>query len=115
LPVKVLLVEDNPVARVSLEKLLKLSGFDVQSAETLREGHEKLDGQAVLILDLNLPDGNGVDLLNRIRTENRAMRVIIASACGDPKVMNDVRTLQPDAVLCKPLDFKGLLELLGPA
>ena len=76
LPLKVLIVEDNPAARVTLEKILSLEGFYVQSAGTLRRGKELLDGQAAIILDLNLPDGNGVDLLRQIRAENRSMKVL---------------------------------------
>jgi DNA-binding response OmpR family regulator len=113
LPVKVLIVEDNPTARSALEKLLTLSGFLVQTARTLREGHEKLNGQAFILLDLDLPDGNGVELLRRIRAEKRPMKVLVITGSSDRRVLDEVRTLQPEALLIKPLDFGAMLKILG--
>lgn len=71
MPPKVLIVEDNPTTRTALEKLLAMEGFHVQSAGTLRRGRELLDGQAAIILDLDLPDGNGVELLRQIRADKQ--------------------------------------------
>jgi CheY-like chemotaxis protein len=112
LPVKVLVVEDNPIARVTLEKILAHAGFLVHSVGTLREGHEKLDGSAAIILDLDLPDGKGVELLRRIRTENKTVKVLVATGSGDPQVLDEVKELQPDALLRKPLDAGELVKLL---
>ena len=112
MPPKVLIVEDNPIARTTLGKLLALQGFHVQSAGTLQRGMELLDGQAAVILDLDLPDGNGVDLLKKIRTEKRTMKVLVVTACDDPAVLREVRILQPDELLCKPLDVSKVLEHL---
>ena len=114
MPLKVLIVEDNPIARVALEKVLALQGFCVQSAETLQRGRELLDGQAAVILDLDLPDGNGVELLRQIRTESRRVTVIILTGSDDPAVLGDVRRLGPDALFRKPLDVRAMLEQLDP-
>jgi DNA-binding response OmpR family regulator len=114
LPLKVLIVEDNPTARVTLEKLLAMEGFAVQSAGTLREGQELLEGHAAVILDLDLPDGSGVDLLKKIRTEKLPVKVLIATATQDPALLGDVQRLQPDALLAKPLDVTKILEHLDP-
>ena len=112
MPLKVLIVEDNPTARTMLEKLLALQGFLVQSAGTLQRGNELLDGQGAVILDLDLPDGCGIDLLKRIRTEKHAMKVLVVTACDDPAVLREVRLLQPDGLYCKPLDVPKILEHL---
>src|SRR5687768_12627258 len=99
---------------MALEKLLALGGFLVQTAGTLREGHEKLNGTAAIILDLDLPDGNGIELLRRVRTANHPAKVLVATATTDRQMLLDVRRLDPDALLLKPLDVKQLFELLGP-
>ena len=112
MPLKVLIVEDNPTARITLEKILSLRGFHVQSAGTLQRGMELFDGQAAVILDLDLPDGCGVELLKKIRTENRATKVLVVSACEDPIVLREVRLLRPDGLFCKPLDVLKVLEQL---
>jgi two-component system KDP operon response regulator KdpE len=112
LPVKVLIVEDNPMARTALEKLLARKGFHVKSAGTLQRGKELLDGQAAIILDLDLPDGNGLELLGKIRTEKHTMKVLVVTACEDPLILRAVRTLGPDGLFCKPVDLSKILEHL---
>ena len=98
------------MARTALERLLARKGFRVQSAGTLQRGKELLDGQAAVILDLDLPDGNGLELLRKIRTEKHTSKVLVVTACEDPLVLLAVRTLRPDALLCKPVDLSKILE-----
>ena len=107
-----LIVEDNQTARMALEKLLAAQGFLVQSAATLRAAREGLNGHACVILDLDLPDGNGIDLLKKIRNEHLPVKVLIATASVDPWMLNEVRKLQPDTLLFKPLDTRRLVDLL---
>jgi DNA-binding response OmpR family regulator len=109
-----LIVEDNPIARTALERVLALQGFCVQSAGTLQRGRELLDGQAAVILELDLPDGSGVDLLRQIRAENRRMKVVIVTGSDDVALLSDVRGLGPDALLPKPLDLWAMLRHLDP-
>ena len=94
------------------QKLLALEGFHVQSAGTLQQGTEMLDGQAAVLLDLDLPDGSGLDLLKQIRAEQRTMKVFVITACDDPAVLREVLLLQPDGLFCKPLDVSKILEHL---
>ena len=89
-----------------------------RSAGTLGEGNQKLEaleGHAAVILDLNLPDGNGVEILKRIRAENRPVKVLVATADTDSPVLREVEGLRPDALLTKPLDVRKLVGLLDPA
>jgi DNA-binding response OmpR family regulator len=107
-----LIVEDNPTTRTALERLLAMEGFHVESAATLQRGMERLDGHAAVILDLDLPDGSGIDLLRKVRTDRLPIQVLVVSACSDAAVLDEVRALQPDAMLCKPLDVSKLFEHL---
>ncbi|MDD3295222.1 MAG: response regulator, partial [Geobacteraceae bacterium] len=66
---KILLVEDEDLSRDSLTRLLKMSAFHVKGAASGNMGlsllaHEEFD---IVITDLLLPDGNGIDILKRAK------------------------------------------------
>ena len=111
---RVLIVEDNHAVRTTLEKLLSREGFSVQSAGTLKEGAAKLRHNAAVVLDLELPDGSGIDLLEDIRRQHKPIMVLVATAATDTDLLDAVRRLRPDALLTKPVDLRQLVELLDP-
>ena len=108
---KVLLVEDDPISRRALARLLALEGFTVQTASTLAEADAKLDGQAVAVLDLNLPDGSATTLLKAIRVHHPHLRVVVLTAAADDLVA-DASAFSPDLVMRKPADVPLLLQWL---
>ena len=112
---RVLVVEDNEAVRTTMVKLLSREGFTVQSAGTLKEGTEKLDRNAAVVLDLELPDGSGVELLASIRREHKPVMVLVATAATDVDLLDAVRRLRPDALLTKPLNLRQLIDLLDSA
>jgi DNA-binding NarL/FixJ family response regulator len=71
-----------------------------------------LDGQTCAILDLNLPDGLGTVILERIREEERPIRVAIATGTTDLDLLSEAERHGPDLVLRKPVDLNALLEWL---
>jgi two-component system KDP operon response regulator KdpE len=85
----VLVVEDDPQMRRYLHATLDAAGFRVLEAGGVEEGHRLAaqDPPALILLDLGLPDGDGVDLLRKLREWSR-IPVIILSARGreDEKV-----------------------------
>ena len=74
-----------------------------------------LDGQDAVLLDVVLPDGNGMALLERIRQEGRPARVAIVTAVYLPAFAEELEELRPDAVFRKPLNVEALLEWLATA
>src|SRR5215471_791036 len=78
----VLLVEDDVSLRRSLGEFLRDSGYQPYSVGTMREAWEALAAvqPSVCLLDLNLPDGSGLDLLRRIVQERLNVRVIVMTA-----------------------------------
>ena len=78
----ILLVEDDASLRRSLGEFLKDSGYTSYTAGTLREAWETIRAVSpvLCLLDVNLPDGSGLDLLRAIIQEGLATRVIVMTA-----------------------------------
>jgi CheY-like chemotaxis protein len=108
----VLIVEDDPITRTALVSLLSRLGYSTVPVATVAEALEHLDGQDFAILDMNLPDGLGSAVLQRIRDEHRPMRVAMSSGNTDVAVMEDVRNLKAGIVLQKPIDVNALIVWL---
>jgi len=81
-PVTVLVVDDEPAIRESLAFALGRDGFEVLEAGTLRDARAQWERASLIVLDLMLPDGNGIELLTWLRTQSR-VPVIILSSRGD--------------------------------
>ena len=112
---RVLLVEDDWRAHQLLRKILVTAGYDVISAMTLAEGLDQVcDGLDSVILDLGLPDGRGEAILEKVRTGNLPVRVVVATGELDPDRLRAVNDLRPDLLMAKPFDIPQLLRWLNP-
>ncbi|MEQ8334065.1 response regulator transcription factor [Nisaea sp.] len=81
---RILLVEDNDAARDILSAILVSAGYQTTTATTLAEArthieHEEFD---VVVIDLQLPDGNGLSLINPVRQNSNA-GIVVATASAD--------------------------------
>lgn len=107
----VLIVDDEAAIRESLQTLLELEGYEVESAASGEEGLTKLGAHPfdLVLLDLALPDRNGMDLLGEIRGTDPQLAVIMITAYGT--VENAVRAMQSGAAnfIQKPWDNDKLL------
>jgi two-component system catabolic regulation response regulator CreB len=75
----VLLVDDEPAIRESLAFALRRDGFEVEEAASLREARARAGGADLLILDLVLPDGNGLDFLRTLRAKSDVPVIVLTS------------------------------------
>ena len=106
---RVLVVEDDRLSRRVLSRLLTARGWQVAEAGTLAEGIEALDPPpSCLILDLMLPDGDGVELLRHVRAAGLTTRVVIATGVADEARLEAVNGLGPDSLHLKPVDFRAV-------
>lgn len=113
-PHRMLVVEDDRATRSLLRRMLKLCGWEVVEAESLTEGFARLDPPPdCLLLDLQLPDGDGESLLRKVRTEHLPIRVVVNTGMEDATRLRTIAGLQPDALLKKPLDSRGLKAVCG--
>jgi DNA-binding NarL/FixJ family response regulator len=84
---RLVIVEDHPLFRESLRTLLERDGFEVLAAvgtadEGVRTSLRLLPD--VVVMDLGLPDGNGLDATESIRAGAPGIRVVVVSAADDP-------------------------------
>jgi two-component system, NtrC family, response regulator len=80
----VLLIEDEPSLRTLLAQILTLEGFAVTTAETLHDAKEKLAADVQVVLaDMNLPDGNGLDMIPLIKEKSPPAEIVIMTAFGN--------------------------------
>ncbi|HWZ82099.1 MAG TPA: sigma-54 dependent transcriptional regulator [Terriglobales bacterium] len=114
---RVLVIDDEAEIRESLETLLQLEGYNVSTAATGREGLAQLGERSfdIVLLDLALPDRNGMDVLGEIHLLNPLQPVIMITAYGT--VENAVRAMQSGATnfIQKPWDNEKLLADVGAA
>ena len=107
----VLIIDDEAAIRESLETLLEMEGYDVQSAATADEGMSRIGSRPydLVLLDLALPDRNGIDLLAELHTHDPQLAVIMITAYGT--VENAVKAMQAGATnfVQKPWDNEKLL------
>ena len=107
----VLIIDDEAEIRESLQTLLELEGYEVDAAANGEEGLAKLGEHPfdLVLLDLALPDRNGLELLPEIRTLDFQIAIIMITAYGT--VEDAVRAMQAGALnfLQKPWDNEKLL------
>ena len=108
---RILIIDDEAEIRESLETLLQLEAYTVVAAGTAKEGLAQIGQRAfdVVLLDLALPDKNGIDVLAEIRLLHPQQAVIMITAYGT--VENAVRAMQSGATnfIQKPWDNEKLL------
>lgn len=110
---RVLIVEDDRIVKNSLERLLRESGCDVESAFTGEEGLEKFTRQPsdLVLTDLKLPGMDGLEMITRMRELQDTLPFIVLSAYGE--VDDALKALKLGAVeFCqKPFDAQQVLNL----
>ena len=108
---KILLVEDDTALRGALEELLCREGYDVVKASNVRSARAGLDATAdLVILDVGLPDGDGVELCRSWRSEGIQTPILFLTAKDEE--MDVVRGLDSGGndYVTKPFRMQELLS-----
>ena len=113
---RVLLIEDDAPTANALRVLLTMHGCEVAIARSLEQGLDLLGTSlSAIVVDLMLPDGDGVEILARVREAGLPIKVVVTTAVGDPTRLAAVYRLRPESVLRKPIDLGELLRAIGVA
>ncbi len=80
----ILVIDDEAEIREGLELLLTSEGYSVSLADTAESGLARLEQEPydLLLLDVNLPDRNGLDLLRDIRQNDAHLPIVLITAYG---------------------------------
>ncbi|MGB1949658.1 MAG: response regulator transcription factor [Marinobacter sp.] len=112
---RLLLVEDDALIADSLNRQLTAAGFTVDEARTAKQAEQlgKQEDYRAVVLDLGLPDGNGLDVLKTWRADKLAMPVLILTARGDWQDKVNGLKAGADDYLAKPFQTEELLARLN--
>ncbi len=111
---RVLLVEDDPVTARSVEKMLTGEGFNVYTTDLGEEGLDlgKLYDYDIIVLDLNLPDMHGYEVLKRLRNSKVRTPILILSGDSEPDDKVKGLVFGADDYLTKPFNKAELVARL---
>jgi DNA-binding NtrC family response regulator len=106
---RMLIVDDDPVIVTGLAALLE-DKWDVRTAQTAREARAVFADFSpdVVLLDMQLPDGDGIDLLHDLRMYSEAVAVIMMSGAGTFEKVVESMKLGAETFLQKPFDYAML-------
>lgn len=111
---KILVVDDEPILRDSLEVALKTSGYEVLTARTGEEGLEQFrkENPDLILLDHWLPGINGDEVLRRIRAEDPEIPFIIMTAQGSIEMAVNLMKMGAFDFLVKPFELDQVEDLI---
>jgi len=114
---RVLIIDDERPVLMTVEALLKRHGYHVDAAATASQGLKllKSNSPSLVLLDLQLPDGHGLEMLDRIKTELPKAQVIILTA--HDSLHNAIESIKRGAYhfISKPYAPEELLSLVEKA
>ena len=115
-PLKVLLVDDEPPIRKLLRMGLSTQGYEILEASNGKMSLELLEQKPdLVILDLGLPDMQGLELLRMMRSRNEAVPIVVLSSRGDEVGKVQALDLGADDYITKPFGMDELLARMRAA
>jgi two-component system KDP operon response regulator KdpE len=110
--IRLLVVDDEPPIRRLLRTSLGAQGYQILEAETGQRALDLLaqEGPEVMLLDLGLPDLDGLEVIRRVRASGANVAVIVLSSRGDERGKVEALDLGADDYVTKPF---GMAELVA--
>jgi two-component system, NtrC family, response regulator HydG len=114
-----LVVDDDPVIAVMLQRYFTSLGFTVDNATSLPQALERAGTEryALILSDLRMGGGSdgreGLELVRFVRERSASTGLIVLTAYLDPQILARAHSLGADRVLQKPQTFKELVRIIG--
>ncbi|MCX2745261.1 response regulator [Mangrovivirga sp. M17] len=110
----VLVVDDEQDICLLLSAMLKKEGFRVvvaSSHETAEKIIDEIENDSIAFIDINLPDGNGYELANKLKSKSQDSIVYLISAREIPGEL-ELRNSMADGFIPKPFSKKEIFEVV---
>ncbi|MEW6775580.1 MAG: sigma-54 dependent transcriptional regulator [Bdellovibrionota bacterium] len=114
---RLLLIEDDLILRNGMERYLTRNGIQAVLAGSLAEAREvsRKESYDVVIVDQNLPDGSGIDLISDFTGDELPPKIIMMTGAGDVRLAVQALRLGAVDYLLKPLDMEELVQKVDHA
>src|ERR1700733_2337918 len=113
----ILVVDDHELNVALLERLLELEGHEVRAADSLAAAQRALaeEQPAMIVLDLNLPDGSGLDLTRKLKSPPVTASIPIVACTAGVMPADEHNALEAgcDAYVSKPIDLRRFAEVIA--
>lgn len=113
--IKVMIVDDDPVIRTLISEIILNTGNQVETCENGATCLSHLENEIpdLLVLDLQMPDMTGMDVLERIRNNPKiqSLPVVLLSANSDSAIVQN-NAAKADHVLQKPFNVRDFISLI---
>jgi DNA-binding NtrC family response regulator len=111
---RILIIDDDENIRKVLQTILEDEGYLVETADTAKKGIERSEKAFynLALIDVRLPDMEGIELLSELRSTKPKMRKIIVT--GYPTLQNAISAVNKgaDAYVMKPFEVEKILETI---
>ena len=113
-PYHLLVVDDDKIYLNSLIELLKNAGYSVSGAQNARMALDEIKSDTVdlILLDIQMPQMDGVDLVEHLRSKGNRKPIIMMTAYGDVSTYLKGKELGITEYLTKPVTAKKLLAII---
>ena len=112
---KILAVDDEEALRIIVQDELSTLGYDVDVAEDGQDALQKLGEQKydMVILDIFMPNVDGMEVLKQIREKNLAKKVIMLTGVNELKIARESLALGANDFITKPYDINNLIACIN--
>lgn len=114
---RILVIEDEPLLASNIQEKLQASGHEAYVAHSCRDALAAAERLCpdVIVLDLRLPDGDGLDILPKLKADSAATNVIVVTAHGNERIAVDAMKAGAFEYLTKPVRLDELALVVARA
>jgi len=114
---RILVVDDHELNLKLLERLLEIEGHEVRAADSLAAAERALaeEQPVMIVLDVNLPDGSGLELTRRLKSHPATASIPIVACTAGVMPDDEHQALEAgcDAYVSKPIDLRRFATIIA--